>query len=81
MKNWLFVGPPKAGQRTAIIYTTVQNYKTHGVDPQAYLQDILERLSHMKSHDPGIRSLQPKLWKQTQTSLCGGQITVYNASK
>jgi transposase len=69
MKNWLFVGHPKAGQRTAIIYTIVQNCKTHGVDPQAYLQDVLERLPHMKSNDTHIRLLQPKLWKQRQASL------------
>lgn len=63
MKNWLFVGHPKAGQRTAIIYTIIENCKTHGVDPQAYLQDVLERLPHMKNNDPEIRNLQPKLWK------------------
>ena len=66
MKNWLFVGHPKAGQRSAIIYTIIENCKNHGVDPQAYLQDVLERLPHMKSNDPEIRSLQPKFWKQNQ---------------
>jgi len=69
MKNWLFVGHPKAGQRSAIIYTIVQNCKTHGVDPQAYLQDVLERLPHMKSSDPDLRLLQPKLWKQNRASF------------
>ena len=68
MKNWLFVGHPQAGQRSAIIYTIVQNCKTHGVDPQAYLQDVLERLPHMRSNDPGLRLLQPKLWKQNRAS-------------
>jgi transposase len=69
MKNWLFVGHPKAGQRTAIIYTIIENCKTHGVDPQAYLQDVLERLPHMKSNDPEIRNLQPKLWKLNRANL------------
>ena len=66
MKNWLFIGHPKAGQRTAIIYTIIENCKTHGVDPQAYLQDVLERLPHMKSNDPNISLLKPKLWKLSQ---------------
>lgn len=64
MKNWLFVGHPNAGQRTAIIYTIIQNCKAHQVDPQAYLEDVLEKLPHMKSNDPDIRNLQPKFWKK-----------------
>jgi transposase len=74
MKNWLFVGHPKAGQRSAIIYTIVQNCKTHGVDSQAYLQDVLERLPHMKSNDPDLRLLQPKLWKQNRASFEGEEL-------
>jgi transposase len=62
MKNWLFVGHPQAGQRTAIIYTIVQNCKNYGVDPQAYLIDVLERLPHMSNDPEQIRQLQPKHW-------------------
>ncbi len=60
MKNWLFVGHPLAGKRTAIIYTIIENCKTHGVDPQAYLHDVLEQLPHMKNDPERIRELQPK---------------------
>ena len=62
MKNWLFVGHPEAGQRTAIIYTIIQNCKNYGVDPQAYLIDVLERLPHMKNDPKQIEQLQPKHW-------------------
>jgi len=62
MKNWLFVGHPEAGQRTAIIYTIVENCKNYGVDPQAYLIDVLERLPHMKNDQKRIEQLQPKHW-------------------
>jgi transposase len=62
MKNWLFVGHPQAGQRTAIIYTIVQNCKNYNVDPQAYLIDVLERLPYMKNDPEQIRKLQPKHW-------------------
>lgn len=62
MKNWLFIGHPQAGQRTAMIYTIIQNCKNYGVDPQAYLNDVLERLPHMKNDPEQIRQLQPKHW-------------------
>ncbi|MFU8849289.1 MAG: IS66 family transposase, partial [Opitutales bacterium] len=62
MKNWLFVGHPQAGQRAAIIYTIVQNCKNHGIDPQAYMIDVLERLPHMSNDPEQIRQLQPMFW-------------------
>ena len=65
MKNWLFVGHPVAGQRTAILYTIIQNCKNYDVDPQAYLEDVLNRLPNIKANDSeGIRGLQPKFWSQ-----------------
>ena len=39
-KNWLFVGHPDAGQRSAIIYSIVVSCQRHGKDPHAYLRDI-----------------------------------------
>ena len=63
MKNWLFVGHPVAGQRAAILYTIIQNCKNYDVDPQAYLEDVLNRLPNMKANDSeAIRALQPKFW-------------------
>ena len=62
MKNWLFIGHPRAGQRAAIIYTIIQNCKNHGVDPQAYLNDVLERLPLMQNDPKQISKLQPKHW-------------------
>lgn len=65
MKNWLFVGHPQAGQRAAIIYTILQNCKNHGVDPQAYLCDVLQKLPKLKNDEHAIRQLQPRFWKKT----------------
>jgi len=64
MKNWLFIGHPQAGQRTAIIYTIIQNCKNYGVDPQAYLNDVLEKLPYMNNDPEQIRLLQPKHWRK-----------------
>jgi hypothetical protein len=43
-KNWLFFGSEEAGQRSAVIYTLIENCKRHGVEPYTYLKDVLERL-------------------------------------
>ncbi|MGJ8641684.1 MAG: IS66 family transposase [Opitutaceae bacterium] len=69
MKNWLFIGHPRAGQRTAIIYTIIQNCKNYGVDPQAYLNDVLEKLPRMKNDPEQIRQLQPKHWIKKHANL------------
>jgi hypothetical protein len=44
-KNWLFIGHPDAGQRSAIIYSLVVSCQRHGKDPHAYLRDDLEPLT------------------------------------
>jgi hypothetical protein len=36
-KNWLFIGRPDAGQRSAIIYSIVGSCRRHGIDPLPYL--------------------------------------------
>lgn len=69
MKNWLFIGHPVAGQRAAIIYTIIQNCKNYGVDPQAYLNDVLERLPHIKKTPEQMRLLQPKHWRKNNAKL------------
>ncbi|XHR30523.1 MAG: IS66 family transposase [Chthoniobacteraceae bacterium] len=43
-KNWLFVGDADAGQRGAVLYTVIENCRRNGVDPYAYLREILTKL-------------------------------------
>lgn len=43
-KNWLFVGEAEAGERAAILYTLIESCRTHGLDPFAWLRDVLTRL-------------------------------------
>jgi len=68
MKNWLFIGHPEAGKRSAIIYTLVQNCKNQGIDPQEYMIDVLQKLPTCGSEPEAARALQPKHWKQNQAS-------------
>jgi transposase len=60
-KNWLFIGHPDAGQRSAIIYSLVVSCQRHGKDPFAYLKDILTRLPAMTNQD-NLRPLLPANW-------------------
>jgi transposase len=43
-KNWTFAGSDDGGRRAAAIYTLIATAKLNGVDPQAWLADVLARL-------------------------------------
>jgi transposase len=45
-KNFLFVGSDAGGQRAAIIYTLAETAKLNGLDPEAYIAAVLDRLAH-----------------------------------
>ncbi|HMJ13102.1 MAG TPA: IS66 family transposase [Polyangiaceae bacterium] len=61
-KNWLFIGHPAAGQRSAIIYSLVVSCQRHGKDPLAYLRDVLARLPAMTNRDD-LAALTPARWQ------------------
>ena len=64
-KNWLFFGDAGAGQRSAVIYTIIENCRLQGIDPYAYLRDVLTRLPGMTNHQ--IAELTPQAWAKTRT--------------
>ena len=43
-RNWTFAGSDRGGERAAAIYTLIETCKLNGVDPQAWLADVLARL-------------------------------------
>ena len=60
-RNWLFAGSPRGGRAAATIYTLVESCKQAGVDPQAYLADVLTRIAtHPASR---VHELLPARWK------------------
>jgi hypothetical protein len=59
-KNWLFVGSPEAGKRGAVLYTLLISARNHGIDPQAYLRDVIERLPSAKPNE--IDEFLPANW-------------------
>lgn len=45
-KNFLFLGSDRGGDRAAAIYTIVESAKLNGLNPEAYLTTVLDRLAH-----------------------------------
>ena len=59
-KNYLFCGSDAGGQRAACVYTIVETAKMCGVNPQAYLSDVLGRIADHPIHK--IDALLPWSW-------------------
>jgi len=66
-KNWMFIGHPDAGQRSAIIYSIVVSCQRHGIEPFAYIKDVLTRLPKMTNRDK-LDDLLPSSWKPLSQS-------------
>jgi len=47
-KNWLFIGHPGAGERSAVIYTLLGSCRRQGVNPFDYIKDLFTRLPAAK---------------------------------
>jgi len=47
-KNYLFMGSERGGKSAAIAYTLIETAKLNGVDPQAWLTDVLARIADHK---------------------------------
>lgn len=61
-KNWLFIGHPDAGDRAAVLYSLVVSIQRRGLDPHAYLRDVLTRLPTLTTKDD-LTPLLPTHWQ------------------
>ena len=64
-KNWLFIGRQDTGWRSAILYTIIGSCLRRGIDPHAYLEDVLTRLPSMTTRQ--IDQLLPANWPAIQS--------------
>ena len=61
-KNWLFAGSEGGAENAAILFSVVVSCKLHGVDPFAYLRDVLMRIqTHPASR---VGELIPREWQK-----------------
>jgi hypothetical protein len=63
-KNWLFVGHPEAGERSAVIYTLLGSCRRHGVNPFDYLKDLFTRLPAARITE--IQQFTPRAWARSR---------------
>jgi transposase len=63
-KNWLFIGEANAGDRSAILYTIIESCRRRGIEPYAYLREVLTRLPHMTNRQ--IPEVIPATWTKTR---------------
>lgn len=59
--NWTFAGSDRGAERAAAIYTLIATCKLNGVDPQAWLADVLARLPDHPARR--IDDLMPWNWR------------------
>jgi len=60
-KNWLAIGNPSAGPRLANLFTIVENCRQAGIDPEAYLIDLIARMPDHPAKD--LAALSPWNWR------------------
>lgn len=53
-KNWMFVGHPEAGWKSAVIYSILGTCKLLGVNPEDYLNWVLPRLAAGTNRTTGL---------------------------
>jgi transposase len=62
-KNALFAGSAGAAEHWAIALTLIQTAKLNGLDPLAYLTDVLERIVSGRTKRHELEQLLPWNWK------------------
>lgn len=70
-KNWLFAGNDEGGKTAATLMSLCTTCKDFGIDPFAYLRDVLDRVStHPNSR---IEELLPDRWKPAEATDPAGR--------
>src|SRR5450432_2219827 len=65
-KSWLFCGSDRGGRRAAAMYGLIVTAKMNGVDPQAWLADVLSRIAGHPAHR--LNELLPWNWRKALVS-------------
>jgi transposase len=66
-KSWLFCGSDRGGQRAAAMYSLVVTAKMNGIDPQAWLTDVLSRIATHPAHR--LDELLPWNWTPRASAI------------
>ena len=72
-KSWLFCGSDRGGRRAADMYGLIVTAKMNGVDPQAWLADVLSRIAGHPAHR--LDELLPWNWRAASSRHCPRGLT------
>lgn len=65
-KNWLFAGSKQAALDAAVFYTLIASCRELGIEPWAYLRDVIKRRAEEPSTDPAL--LSPRAWQTARVA-------------
>lgn len=65
-KNWLFAGSKQAALDAAVFYTLIASCRELGIEPWAYLRDVIKRRAEEPSADPAL--LSPRAWRTARVA-------------
>jgi transposase len=65
-KNALFAGSDGGARHWAMAMTLIQTAKLNGIDPMAWLTDVLERIVSARTKAHELHALLPWNWKPPQ---------------
>jgi transposase len=66
-KSWLFAGSDRGGMRAAAMYSLIVSAKMNGIDPQAWLADVLARIASLPASR--LDELLPWNWRPAGASV------------
>jgi transposase len=70
-KSWLFAGSDRGGERAAAMYSLIVTAKLNGVDPRAWLADVLARIAdHSASR---LHELLPWNWRKAREAVAAAE--------
>ena len=77
-RNWKFVGSAKSGASAAIHDTLVGSCRHLGIDPFAYLRDVLPKMHALgtKATDEQLTELLPDAWARRRQAATVGTTVV-----
>jgi transposase len=67
-KNFLFLGSEAGGNKSAILYAVLETAKLNGLDPEAYLADVIDRMARRHSINR-LDALLPWNWTAEPAKL------------
>ena len=65
-KNYLFAGSDRGAERAAALYSLIESAKLSGLNPEAYLRDVLVRIAEHPASKRG--ELLPWSWKPLEAT-------------